>query len=434
MKILVIGNGARESIIIEKLAKESEVYALMSKNNPQISKMCRGAQITNIENPNRVKEAVEKWGISFDLAFVSPDAALASGISDVLFEMGIKICSPTKNASRIEWDKSFMRELVKKYKIDGAIEYAIFEEEKQAREFIERVKNVAIKPLGLTGGKGVKVSGDHFSTAEEGMEYVLELLKKDKKVLIEEKVEGEEFSLMAFSDGKKIAHMPPIQDHKRAYANDQGPNTGGMGTYSTGSILPFLDKADIEKAHKILQNIVSALANEGFEFRGVLYGQFMATKGGIKIIEFNARFGDPEAMNALGVLSTSLTKIFQSIAEGKLCNVEFLDQRTVVKYVVPKGYPGVVEQDYPVEIDQEILDKIGAKVYFASVYEKEGRVYTTNSRGFGILGISNTLMDAERITREGARAIKGEVWYREDIGSKDLVHKRIEHMKKIRLR
>jgi phosphoribosylamine--glycine ligase len=434
MKILVIGNGARESIIVEKLAIDSEVYAFMNKKNPQIAKNCKASYVFKIENSEKVKRKIQEIGIKFDLAFVSPDALLEKGISDTLIECGIKVASPSKKASRIEWDKSFMRELVKNHKIDGAIEYAIFDKREMARDFIERVKNVAIKPLGLTGGKGVKVSGDHFSDINGAMEYVDELLKKDGKVLIEEKVEGEEFSLMAFSDGSKIAPMPPIQDHKRAFVNDIGPNTGGMGTISTGKILPFLDKTDIDKAHKILQQVISALAKEDAQFKGILYGQFMATKGGIKIIEFNARFGDPEAMNALGLLITPLSSIMHSICEGKMCKVEFSEERSVVRYLVPKGYPAEVERDFEVQIDYDALKSSGAKIYFASVYEREGKIFTTNSRAFGILGVAKTLEEAQRISLEGSKAVKGEIWFREDIGTKSLVQKRIENMKKVRSR
>ncbi|MBI5223379.1 phosphoribosylamine--glycine ligase [Candidatus Micrarchaeota archaeon] len=430
MKILIIGSGAREHAIIKRLAQDSQVYCVMPKKNPGIVKLCKKIFLADIENPLAVTDAIK--GETFDLAFASPDAVLAAGVSDALIHEGIKVASPTKAAARIEWDKSHMRKLTEKYSIKGRIKFRLVKTEKEARETIEEFGEVAIKPLGLTGGKGVKVSGDHFQRIEEGMEYVHSLLQKDKIALIEEKVEGEEFSLMCFSDGKTIAPMPPVQDHKRAFLADTGPNTGGMGSYSTGAILPFLEQSDIDEAHEILQRTIDAMANEGTPFKGVLYGQFMATKKGIRIIEFNARFADPESMNVLALLEGSLSQILMSIAEGKLIKAKFSNDATVVKYLVPNGYPDKPLKDQEVKIDEAAAKKQGAEIYFASVYEKDNKTYLGGSRTFGILGRGKTLDEAERIAEEGCGFGKGPIWHRKDIGTKKLVQKRIDHMRRIR--
>ncbi len=430
MKVILIGNGAREHIIAERLAQDCELYAVMSKKNPAIAQLSKEYWICDIEDPDAVKEKIE--GKGFDLGFSSPDATLAAGVSDALEGCGILVASPSKAASRIEWDKSYMRSLHEKYKVGGAPKHKIVKSTDEALKTIKDYEFVAIKPLGLTGGKGVKISGDHFTNIDEKVGYAQSLIEKDGSVLIEEKLVGEEFTLQAFCDGSRIALMPPVQDHKRAFIGDSGPNTGGMGSYSTGSILPFLRESDLEAAKKIIQDTAHALKKEGNPFKGILYGQFIATKDSIKLIEFNARFGDPEAMNVLSLLEGSLTDVFLSMAEGQLQPPKFSDECTVVKYLVPAGYPGNPVKDEPVQIDGEGIEKAGAKVYYASVYEDEGKILTTSSRSFGILGKAGTLEDAERMAEQGCRFITGPLRHREDIGTSKLIERKIEHMRSLR--
>jgi phosphoribosylamine--glycine ligase len=300
MKVVLVGNGAREHAIAERLAEDCELYAVMSKKNPAIAQLSKEYWICDIENPKEVKSVLE--GKDFDLGFASPDATLEAGVSDALAECGMLVASPSKAASRVEWDKSYMRSLHEKHKVGGCPLHDIVADAESAARLIKEYGQVAIKPLGLSGGKGVKVSGDHFINVDEKIAYADSLIKKDGRVLIEEKLVGEEFTLQAFCDGSRIALMPPVQDHKRAYEGDSGPNTGGMGSYTTGPILPFLSESDIEQARTIIQDTAHALKKDGSPFKGILYGQFMATGDSVKLIEFNARFGDPEAMNVLSLL------------------------------------------------------------------------------------------------------------------------------------
>lgn len=430
MKVLLVGNGAREHVIAERLAEDCELYTVMSKKNPAIARLSKEHRICDIENPDAVKDSIKDFEL--DLGFSSPDATLAAGVSDALADAGMVVASPSKSASRIEWDKGFMRRLMSEHKIHGSPKHEVVNSTEDAIRVIRDYGYVAIKPLGLTGGKGVKVSGDHFKTVEEKIGYAQELIRKDGNVLIEEKIVGEEFTLQAFSDGSKVAAMPPVQDHKRAFAGDKGPNTGGMGSYSTGKRLPFMEESDLESGKRILQETVDALKKEGAPFKGVLYGQFMATAEGIRVVEFNARFGDPEAMNVLFLLKGSLTDTFLSMAEGRLRHPEFLDECTVVKYLVPEGYPGKPVKDAAVEVDRAGIEKHGAKIYYASVYESNGKIMTTGSRSFGILGKGETLDEAEKAAEQGCVFVKGPVWHRSDIGTKDLVESRISHMRKLR--
>jgi len=430
MKVLLIGNGAREHAIAASLAQDCELFALMSKKNPAIARLCKEHWVCDIESPEAVAKTIE--GKSFDLGFSSPDATLAAGISDVLGESGMAVASPSKAASRIEWDKAFMRSLLDKHSLEGRALHEVVDNESDALRVIRDYNDVAIKPLGLTGGKGVKVSGDHFDSVEEGLQYVHTLLKTDGRALIEEKLVGEEFSFQCFSDGERVGLMPPVQDHKRAFEGDRGPNTGGMGSYSAGRNLPFLRGADLEEGREILQGVVGAMAKEGTPFVGVLYGQFMATKDGLKIVEFNARFGDPEAMNVLSLLQGSLSQTFMSMAKGSLKAPRFSDECTVLKYLVPDGYPGKSVKDAPLEVDHASIEKAGAQVYYAAVYEKEGQVLTTGSRAFGILGKADSLDEAERIAESACSFVKGPLWHRKDIGTGPLIARRVRHMEEIR--
>ncbi len=430
MKVLLVGNGAREHAIAEKIAAGAELYAVMSKKNPAIVKLAKESWLCDIEDAAAVSAAIR--GKKFDLGFASPDATLAAGVSDALEKAGMAVASPTMAAARIEWDKSFMRSLLKKHRIKGSPRHEVVKTETDALRVIKDYGMVAVKPLGLTGGKGVKVSGDHFTKIEDKVAYARSLIEKDGSVLIEEKLVGEEFTLQAFCDGSTIAAMPPVQDHKRAFEHDRGPNTGGMGSYSTGDRLPFMEERDLEEGKEILQGVVNAMKAEGTPFRGVLYGQFMATADGLKVIEFNARFGDPEAMNVLALIEAPLPEVLLSMAEGRLRTPRFSTDSTVVKYLVPDGYPERPVKDAEISVDAEAARRLGTSVYYASVYEKDGRIYTSSSRAIGILGKAKKLEDAEKSVEMACACVKGPVWHRSDIGTAGLVAKRIEHMRSLR--
>lgn len=429
MKILLVGNGAREHVVAEAIARDAELYAVMSKKNPAIANLSKNHWICDIENPAEVEKVLE--GESFDIGFASPDATLAAGVSDVLEKFCSGVASPTQKASRIEWDKSYARNLMRDNSIPGLPEYRVIDSENEVKSFIKDAGDVAVKPIGLTGGKGVKIMGEHLNE-ETTAEYAIELIKKDGSVLLEERLNGEEFTFQAFCDGEHITFMPPVQDHKRAFEWDKGPNTGGMGSYSTGDNLPFLDAADLEKAEETMKKTIDSMKKEGNPYRGILYGQFMATKNDVKVIEFNARFGDPEAMNVVPLVRDSFVDILQKMADGNLGKVEFGKQATVVKYLVPEGYPTEPKKDAEVIVNEEGIKQAGAKAYYASVYEKDRKIYTTSSRAFGILGVADNIEDAERIAEQGCKNVSGPVWRRKDIGTKELIHQRIKHMQQLR--
>ena len=227
--------------------------------------------------------------------------------------------------------------------------------------------------------------------------------------------------------------MPAVEDHKRAYENDAGPNTGGMGTYSDADhSLPFLQKKDIEEAHEINQATTNALMKEfGYGYKGILYGGFMATKDGVKLIEYNARFGDPEAMNVLSILETDFIKICHGIISEKLdqVDVRFKNKATVCKYALPKGYP-----NEPIKGAEINLSKIKNQesLFYASVDVQNGVLGEAGSRTIAVIGIDNTIKGAEKIAEKEISKIEGPLFHRKDIGTSSLIQKRIEHMDSLR--
>ena len=438
MKVLTIGGGAREHAAVEALVRSgAEVYAVLKNMNPGIENRATAVLHCAEDDIDAICDFAIKNYIEY--AFVGPEAPLAAGVVDALDGLGIKCASPSSKAARIETSKTFMRELVTKHGIEGNLGYASFDDAESAIEYVKTVPyKVAVKPVGLTGGKGVKVQGDQLQSLEDTIEYINEIFENNVgggKVIIEEKAEGEEFTQMVFTDGYNVFPMPLVQDHKRAYEGDKGPNTGGMGSYSDADgLLPFVTEEDRQKAIDIVHSIIRALKEEKCPFHGPMYGQFMLTKDGPKIIEINARFGDPEAMNVLTVLSTPFSEIVRWMAGGKgVKNVEFLPKATVCKYIVPRGYGVKSEPDHTISLDREGIENEGAVMYYGSVDIKGGKLVTGTSRAIGVVGVGDTLEDAEQKCEKGLSHIHCDaIEVRHDIGTAPLIQKRIDHMKEIR--
>lgn len=322
MKALVVGGGGRENAIAAALHRSgTEVYSIMKNNNPGIAKLSVETELMPETDTERVAQFATSHGI--DLAVIGPEAPLEAGLVDVLEDEGIGCVGPTKAAARLETSKSFARTIMRRHKVPGNLDFAAFNEFSRAKAYIkDSNKDLVIKPIGLTGGKGVKVMGEHLKTKKEALAYIEEIFSKNiggAGVILEEKAIGEEFTLQAFCDGRSVVPMPLVQDHKRAYDGDVGPNTGGMGSYTLEDHrMPFVRNEDYEAALDIVKKTVAAMRAEGCPYKGILYGQFMLTADGPRVIEFNARFGDPEAMNVLSVLSSSFTDICSGIASGRL--------------------------------------------------------------------------------------------------------------------
>ena len=434
-RVLLIGNGAREHVMAESLKASSyhvSLFVVGGAKNPGIAELAEEYLIADVCDIEAICEFAKE--VKPDFAVIGPEAPIAAGVVDALLEMEIHSASPLRTVGRLESSKSFTRDLLEKYQIPGNPEFKVFTEEDGLEAFFDKLgDDFVVKADGLKGGKGVKVSGDHLNGKEEGLAYARECLADGDRVVVEEKLVGQEFSLMSFCDGANTVEMPAIQDHKRAYEDDKGPNTGGMGSYTCEDhSLPFLIGEDIRAAKDITKNVAKALFEEtGAYFKGVMYGGFIVTKNGVKLIEYNARLGDPEAMNVLPLMNGDFVDVCEGIINRTLDQVEvsFENKATVCKYVVPDGYP-----DNPCKGDKIEVGEIpeGVKVYYASVDDKEDGLYLSGSRAVAFVGIADTLEEAEKLAQSAVGAVKGPVFHRKDIGTAELVGKRVEMMKEIR--
>ena len=435
MKILLIGSGAREHAIVKALDRsshEKEIYCLASNRNPGISDLCDKFIVGDINDSYFVLDYAKEVGAS--LAIVGPENPLAQGVSDCLWDAGVKTVGPKKDLAQLETSKAFTRDLLKAYNIPGSPKYQTFDSMNGVMEFLNELgENYVVKYDGLAGGKGVKVAGDHLHSHDEALAYCKNMVDDGSDFVIEEKFVGQEFSLMSFCDGDNLKHMPAVQDHKRAYEGDEGPNTGGMGTYSdVNHGLPFLTDGDIAKAHAINTATAKALKDKfGEEYKGILYGGFMITSNGVKLIEYNARFGDPEAMNVLSLLESDFIDICIGIVNGTLdqVDVRFSNKATVCKYAVPEGYPDSPVKGEPIDVSG-ISNPDG--LFYASVDIQNGQLVEAGSRTVAVVGMADTISDAEKLAENEVSSIKGPLFHRTDIGTDIIIQKRIDHINSLR--
>lgn len=424
--VLLVGGGGREHAIARGLAdSDCSLYAAAGNRNPGIARLADGFETLETTNPQAVTTYAES--VDATLAVVGPESPLEAGVADALDDAGVYAFGPRAEEARIETDKGFQRRFMERNDIPGLPDFEEFTDSEAACEYIDEYDgDLVVKPAGLTGGKGVRVIGDQV-TAEEAKAYIRE--SDYDRLVLEERLVGEEFTVQALVANDDVRVTPAVQDHKRAYEGDEGPNTGGMGSYSDATLeLPFMDRADYMKAVDILEATVDALDG----YKGVLYGQFMLTAEGVTVVEFNARFGDPEAMNTLPVMDTDLLDVLVAARDGEsLPQLQFQSGATVCKYAVPDGYPTDPAAGAKVQIDPESAG--AARLFYASVDEREDGIYTTTSRSFAVVGVANSITDAEAITTDALeRAGTEGLRVRWDIGKPDLVQSRIDHIAELR--
>jgi len=453
LNVLLVGSGAREHAMALAIrrSQRAHLFVVMKHRNPGLAKSATGFKLLD----ERDAAGIVAWARSqkIHLAVTGPESSLEAGVTDALRAAGIAVASPSQAAARIETSKTFMRELMAKHRIPGSLAFHPFTALQPALDFLDRHGPVwAVKPVGLTGGKGVQVHGDHFTDLAGAKAYAMSVFAQKPggapgtsaagaaapAVQFEELVRGEEFTLMAFTDGTTILPMPAVQDHKRLLEGDKGPNTGGMGSYSQADgLLPFLSAEEYSRAAGILQGIVDALRAEGTPYVGTIYGQFMLTREGPKVIEVNARFGDPEAVNVLHLLESDYVSVLEGMATGTLSGREarFRGAATVVKYLVPKGYgQGSPASGKPVEIDDFNVKRTGGMVYMGAIEQMPyGGLETMASRTVAVLGEGATIEHANAVCEASLRHVHGkDLHVRHDIGSAELIAKRVAHMQELR--
>ena len=411
MNVLVIGSGGREHAIVEALKrspKATKIYA--APGNAGIAELAECVAIKDTEVEKLVEFAKSH---NVELTVVGPEAALAVGVVDRFREEGLKIFGPTKAAAEIEASKDFAKRLMVKYDVPTAA-YATFTDFEEAMAYVRKGSlPTVLKYDGLAAGKGVVIA----ETMEEAEATLRDMLLDTKfgegRVVIEEFLTGEEFSLMCFVAGNKICPMPVAQDHKRAYDNDEGPNTGGMGAYTE---LPFITAEDHAYAmQNIMQRVADAMVEEGVPFTGVLYGGLMKTPNGIKVIEFNARFGDPETEVVLPRLQSDAEDVFMAVANNEQPTTEWSKEATLGIVLASKGYPGSYDKGFAIRG----TERVDAKIFHMGTARKDGELVTAGGRVMIVVASAPSLEEAlTKARKEIANIECDNLFHRTDIGAK----------------
>ena len=414
MKVLVVGSGGREHAIcwaLKKSPKVTELYC--APGNGGIGEIATCVDVKATDIPGMVAWAKEN---QLDFVMVAPDDPLAMGMVDALEAEGIRAFGPRKNAAIIEGSKAFSKELMKKYGIPTA-DYAVFTDKEQALTYVEKQgAPIVVKCDGLALGKGVVVA----QTLDEAKEAVVNMMENKAfgeagaKVVIEECMTGPEVTVLAFTDGKTIVPMPSSQDHKRAYDGDQGPNTGGMGAISPcPNYTPELSKVCMDT---IFLPTVKALNAEGRTFQGVIYFGMMLTPKGPKVVEYNARFGDPECQAVLSLLETDLMDILEACVDGTLSqvNVKFKDAASCCLVLASGGYPVAYEKGKEITGLDQVKDAV---VFHAGTRKQDGKFLTNGGRVLGVTAVASTLREAVVKAYAAAGPVFFEkMHFRKDIG------------------
>ena len=397
MKVLVIGGGGREHAICWKLAQSPKVTELFcAPGNAGIAQVARCVDI-GVMDFEKMAEFAKKE--AFDLVVVGPDDPLAAGIVDVLEEAGLRVFGPRKNAAILEGSKAFSKDLMKKYGIPTAA-YETFDTPEAARRYLETAKvPVVLKADGLALGKGVLIC----NTREEAMEGVKTLMLDKQfghagdRIVVEEFLTGREVSVLSFVDGKTIRIMTSAQDHKRAKDGDQGLNTGGMGTFSPSPF--YTPEIDAFCREHIYQATVDAMRAEGREFKGIIFFGLMLTEDGPKVLEYNARFGDPETQVVLPRMKNDILDVFEACVDGTLDQVEleFADNAAVCVVLASDGYPEHYEKGFVIRGLEQFADKDGYWVFHAgSKFDGEGNIVTNGGRVLGVTATGKDLKEARK--------------------------------------
>ena len=421
MKVLVIGSGGREHTLIWKInqsPKVSQIYC--APGNAGISQL---AQCINIDADNIEKLADFAQKKKIDLTLVGPELPLSKGIVNEFNKKNLRIFGPSQEATEIESSKVFSKHLMKKYNIPTA-NYEVFQNSEKALDYIkQQTFPLVIKADGLAAGKGVFIV-KNLEQAKDALDILMEEKKfgeAGRQVVIEEFLDGEEISILAFCDGKTVVPMVSSQDHKKIFDSDQGPNTGGMGAYSP---VPFYTTEIKEKVcREILKPTVKGLQNEGREYKGVLYAGLILTKEGPKVLEFNARFGDPETQVVLPGLKTDLVDILNAVIEETLhkINIEWEDNAAVCVVVASGGYPGKYQKGKPISGLERLKKMKNIIAFHAGTKFQDEEIVTSGGRVLGITAWDDTISKAKEKAYEGVEKIYfKDMYYRKDIASKTI--------------
>lgn len=409
MKVLVIGSGGREHAVVEALHRSPQVDKIFcAPGNAGIAQLAECVTI-GVEDIEKLAQFAEDNAI--DLTVVGPEAALATGVADEFLKRGLKIFGPTRNAARIESSKEYAKQIMERYGVPTASYRSFTDYDEAIRYVSDGPLPIVIKYDGLAAGKGVVVATSYQEAEDALKDMLLDSSFGKGKVVIEEFLDGPEFSFMCLVNGDKVYPLELAQDHKRAYDNDEGPNTGGMGAYSP---VPFIGPEIKKQAlEEIMKPVARGMLSEGNPFTGVLYGGLILTSAGPKVIEFNARFGDPETEVVLPRLNSDFYAFMQAVLDGKDFVPEWSGEGVLGVVMASKGYPGI----YNKGIEIKGLENIQDSVFHMGTAEKENRLVTAGGRVLMVTGRGSNLVEAHSRAMENVRKVDCDsLFFRTDIG------------------
>ncbi|SMP03925.1 phosphoribosylamine--glycine ligase [Desulfurobacterium pacificum] len=420
MKVLVVGSGGREHAIVWKVAQSPYVEKIYcAPGNPGIGQLaeCVDIKPTDIK---KLADFAEEKGVN--LTIVGPEAPLVEGIVDEFEKRGLRIFGPSKDAARLEGSKVFSKEMMKKWGVPTA-DFKVFDNPEEAKAYIkEKGAPIVVKADGLAAGKGVTVA----KTVEEALEAVDRIMVEKvfgdagNRVVIEDCLEGEEASYLVVTDGENFIPLATAQDHKAVFDGDRGPNTGGMGAYSPAPVLS--EEMEKEVQEKVIKPILKGMKEEGYPFKGILYAGLMITKDGIKVLEFNVRFGDPEAQAILRRLKTDLVEVCTSVINGKLVEkLEWIPETSICVVLASKGYPGKYEKGKEITGIEEAEKLDSVVVFHAGTAVKDGKLVTNGGRVLNVTALGKDIVEARENVYKAVEKIHFDgMHYRKDIGEKAL--------------
>ncbi len=422
MRTLIVGHGGRESALATRMAQHSELHAFLGHKNPTIVERAAASGGSHALGDVCDAAAVAAFARSreVDIAMVSSDEPLAAGVVDALLAQGTSAVGPTRAGAEIEWNKVFARSLLAEVAPESVPRLRIVNTSGELRGAFEHFGEtpVAVKPAGLTGGKGVKVMGPHLANHRAAEEYAGSLLSGGEAVLVEEKVTGAEFTIQAISDGRTVVFPPSTYDYPYRFDGDEGPGTGGMGSLSMPqAALPFMTEDHYRRACEIVELVIERLREEGRRFSGVMNSGFFATAEGVKVIEFNARFGDPECMNIMSLFEGSWTEVMTQISDQRLtaAAVPLRGEASVVLYLVSPDYALRKGPPYEFTLDTARIEGEGCQVFFSSAVSSGEGTYRTvgTSRAVALATTAPSLEQARERLARCAETVPVLEWRRE---------------------
>jgi phosphoribosylamine---glycine ligase len=427
VRTLIVGHGGRESALAAAMAEHSTLFAFVGHENPTIvghAAASGGSHLVgDVCDPAAVAAFARAQDV--DIAMVSADEPLAAGVVDALVAQGTRAVGPTATGAEIEWNKAYARSILDDVAPEAGSTVKVVRSAAEVAEAIASFGStpVAVKPSGLTGGKGVKVMGPHLADHRQAGEYALSLLERcrpGESVLIEEKVIGAEFTIQAISDGRTVVFPSSTYDYPYRFDGDEGPGTGGMGSLSMPTAtLPFMTQAHYDEACSLIERVIARLGEQGRHFSGVMNSGFFATADGVKVIEFNARFGDPECMNIMSLFDGNWPEVMERIAAGTLTreDVPLREEASVVLYMVSPDYalkPGPARE---FTLERERIEADGCRVFFSSAVQTGPDAYRSvgTSRAVALVSTAPTLEQARVSVSQAAASVPVLEW-RADVG------------------